>query len=108
MEKTIKLVLSHALKSTQLEMHSTTQKVQNIHNSSENGKTANLGVLMWQHVVFELLFSILKAYSEGIHESIKRNKDNLMVPDDIFTIGKSVCMNLMEFAPVVYDHQALA
>jgi len=31
-----------------------------------------------------------------------------MVPDDIFTIGKSVCMNLMEFLPVVYDHQAQA
>ena len=63
---------------------------------------------MWQYVAFELLYSILKAYSDGIQESIKRNQDNLMVPEDIFAIGKSVCMNLMEFVPVVFDHHAHA
>lgn len=73
--------------------------LENIHNK---GSGSNLGVFLWQHTVFELLYSILCSYSRGIQENIKKNIDNLLVPDDVFTIGKSIVMNLIEFKPIVY------
>lgn len=98
-EKSIKLILSHVLKVTQMQPNEATQVLENIHNK---GSGSNLGVFLWQHTVFELLYSILCSYSRGIQENIKKNIDNLLVPDDVFTIGKSIVMNLIEFKPIVY------
>jgi len=100
-EKSIKLILIHVLKVTQMQPNEATQVLENIHNK---GSGSNLGVFLWQHTVFELLYSILCSYSRGIQENIKKNIDNLLVPDDVFTIGKSIVMNLIEFKPIVY-HQ---
>lgn len=57
---------------------------------------------MWQYVVYELLVAMLNSYSEGISHNIKKNIDNLLIPDDIFTVGKSVCYNFIEFKQIKY------
>ncbi len=63
-------------------------------------------MFLWQHVVFELLHSSLKSYSEGIKDNIKRKINILLVPDSIFTLGKSICMNLVHIQPIQYHHWA--
>ena len=80
-------------------MNDITNKIENIHNTKE---TKNLGVFLWQYVVFELLDSILQAYQNGIKDNIANKIDHLLVSDDVFSIGKSIVMNLMEFKPVEF------
>jgi len=53
--------------------------------------------------VFELLSTILGAYSTGIKNNIKKNVDNLLIPDDIFSIGKSIIHVLIEVKPTKYS-----
>ena len=72
---------------------------ENVHNTKES---KNLGVFLWQYVVFELLYSVLSSYQDGIKENIKNKIDHLLVSDDVFSIGKSIIMNLIEFKPVEY------
>jgi hypothetical protein len=42
-----------------------------------------------------MLYNILSSYSEGIKYNMKRLIDNLFLPDEIFTIGKSILLNLI-------------
>ena len=115
MEKMVKLILSHALKLVQLKQDSVTQKASNIFNSElatpaqgaakSTSCTTNLGVFLWQHAIFELLYAVLRAYSQGIKENLKRGIDNLLVPDSVFTIGKPICMSLIHFELVRYNHR---
>ena len=79
LEKTIKMVMNHALKVT------------------KQDKWETHAALLWQHAAFELLSSILQAYSSGIKQNVRLGIDNLLVPDDIFTIGKSLIHGLMDF-----------
>lgn len=77
--------------------------MENVHNDMEGSMTNNLGVFLWQHVCFELLVSMLSAYQSGIQMNMKKGIDNILVPDDVFTIGKSLVMNYIEFTPVHFD-----
>lgn len=52
-----------------------------------------------------MVFSMLHAYSQGIKENMKRGIDNLLIPDAVFSIGKSLSMNLVHFENVKYNHR---
>lgn len=52
--------------------------------------------------MFELVGSLLGAYTSGIKHNIKTKVDNLLIPEDIFSIGKSLMHNLLHFQPVAF------
>lgn len=50
--------------------------------------------------MFELLNATLISYVDGIKSNIQRQVDNLLIPDDVFGIGKSLVMNLMHMQTI--------
>ena len=75
----------------------------NPYNNLDGTKCSNFGVFLWQYATFELLYSVLRAYSSGISENLKRGIDHLLVPDDVFVIGKSICINMAQFKIIRFD-----
>jgi hypothetical protein len=47
-----------------------------------------------------MLHAILESYSVGIKENIKKGIDHLLVPEDIFSVGKSIVISLVEFIQI--------
>jgi hypothetical protein len=74
-------------------------KKENSYNT-DGGYCNSLYPALWQHAVFELLGAVLNSYSQGIATNLKAGIDNLLIPDDIFTIGQSLCHNLINFKPI--------
>ena len=101
LEKLVKHLLSQALKLSQVQVDDATKKATNCFNTDGNN-CPSLGIFMWQHVVFELVGSLLGAYTSGIKHNIKTKVDNLLIPEDIFTIGSSLMHNLINFKPVTF------
>ena len=62
-----------------------------------------MGVFLWQHVTLVLLQGCLHAYSEGIKDNIRRGINDLLVPDCLFSVGKSLSMSLASMAHIIYN-----
>lgn len=52
---------------------------------------------MLQSVIFKCLRSITQCYSAGIKECIKKGVQYFFIPEDIFTFGKPLISNLIDF-----------
>jgi hypothetical protein len=64
-EKMIKLLLSQSLKLSQIKKDEITLQSENA-NHEKGSQTVNIGLFLWQYVVFEFVYSMLSAYSTGI------------------------------------------
>mmetsp|Transcript_15939 Transcript_15939/g.26863 ORF Transcript_15939/g.26863 Transcript_15939/m.26863 type:complete len:209 (+) Transcript_15939:179-805(+) len=104
LEKHLKLLQSHLIKVSQTQ-HPDGGLPDSVFNNLKQEKrpgsfSGNLGAFLWQYVVYELFYGVLKTYSEGVRENIKKQVEDMLIPDDLFNLGKSICINLASFVQV--------
>jgi hypothetical protein len=111
LERLIKVVLTHVLRVSQVTQHPSSLTFNSIFNDclldTKPGEFSNnLAAFLWQYSAYDLLTTILISYSFGIAQNIKKHIDNILIPNDIFVVGKSILHNLVHFKTINFHHGA--